>query len=90
MNFCKSVALPTNGELKIEKMKRKITRLGKVLIAEVYKEFGQTFVYEVRVDSKKFNTWGAFFGDEPTEEHYKQANEWLDGVINLHNKHTRP
>jgi len=72
-------------------MKKRLTRIGKTIIAEVYrvKTLREGTVQEIVVDSKNFNEWaGSLLGKEPTQKTYDEANKWADGVIYLHLKNT--
>jgi hypothetical protein len=76
-------------------MKKRITRRGKTIIAEVFREMyfkdlsPDNRTYEVIVDYKEFNNslWG-LIAREPTDETYRRANKWANNVIYLHKKHT--
>jgi hypothetical protein len=68
-------------------MKRSITRIGKVLVAEVSNQvyvsaFGR--MVAISVDMKEFKEGNFFFSKEPTLATYERANKWLDEVIELH------
>lgn len=69
-------------------MKKRITRNGNTITAEVFVEKLLTLrTYEVLVASKEFNLWrGMFF--EPNDRTYEKAKEWCDHVITLHLRHT--
>lgn len=67
--------------------KKRLTRYGKQIIAEVFyeKAWPAGYTTEVLVDSKTFNN--TIFHKEPTEKHYEAAIKWADRVITLHFKY---
>lgn len=77
-----------NTQLNFEtNMEKRLTRMGKSIIAEVYrkKTLRDGTVQEILVDSKEFNGWaGSLLYKEPTQKTYDEAHKWADNLIFLH------
>lgn len=75
-----------------KKLKNRITRQGKLIIAEVYYHLltKQGNYIEVLIDYKSFNRFfGDLLGIEPTQKTYNEAKHWAEAVMSLHQNNTK-